>query len=74
MQEEIEKFAKKYNLKTSDVIIHHKNHNHTDNRLSNLGIISRKEHNEHHKKEKAYQSWKGTRESFEKWWWEHHKE
>jgi len=74
MQEEIEKFAKKYNLKTSDVIVHHRNHIHTDNRMSNLGLVSRKEHNEHHKKEKAYLGWKGTRESFEKWWWEHHKE
>lgn len=74
MQDEIDKFAKKYHLKTSDVIVHHKNHIHTDNRMSNLGLISRKEHNEHHFKEKAYQNWTGSRESFEKWWWEHHKE
>jgi hypothetical protein len=74
MQDEIDKFAKKHNLKTSDVIVHHKNHIHTENRMLNLGLMSRKEHDKYHKKEKAFQKWNGTRQAFEEWYWKNHKE
>ncbi|MEK6856148.1 MAG: hypothetical protein AABX66_03260, partial [Nanoarchaeota archaeon] len=71
--DEVEKFAKDHNLKLRDVIVHHKNHEHTDNRLRNLDVVSRKDHDEHHKKEKAYKNWNGTRVEFEDWWFRHYK-
>jgi hypothetical protein len=68
MIEKVEKFAKKHHLKKSDVIVHHKNHKHTDNRLKNLEVVSRKDHDEHHKKESVYSKWQGSRADFEDWW------
>lgn len=42
-------YWKKYKLvPTIDQVIHHKNHIRHDNRLSNLELISKKEHTRHH--------------------------
>lgn len=74
MKDEIEKFAKKMNLLTRDVIVHHRNHQHTDNRVNNLALVTREDHHTYHRKERAYEKWRGSRQEFEKWWFVHHKD
>ena len=74
MMEEIEDFAKKKCLSTRNVIVHHKNHEHTDNRRANFILMTKKEHHDYHKKEKAYSNWRGNRGEFEDWYFKNNKD
>ena len=74
MDDKIEEFAKKRRISPSNVIVHHKNHEHTDNRLTNFVLMTREEHHDYHRKEKAYQNWRGNRKDFEEWYFNNHKE
>jgi hypothetical protein len=75
MNNKLEEMAIERKCSTNDLEVHHKNGNHKDNRLCNLVVVSKVEHREHHKKEKAYRNrWKGTRRDFEDWWFRNHKE
>ena len=76
MYDKIDDFAEEHKLETGDVIVHHCNHEHTDNRLSNFKLMTREDHHAHHKKEKAYKTWSdktgGTRTEFEEWYFQKH--
>lgn len=48
-------FWKKYKkIPKNGEVIHHKNHDRTDNRIVNLELTSRKKHSGHHKRKIAY--------------------
>lgn len=74
MEEKIEEFLDRRRCTRDNVEVHHRNHCRRDNSLNNLVVLSKVEHKEHHKKEKAFKKWVGTREAFEDWWFRNHKE
>lgn len=78
MQDEIDNFVNKRKCDESNVEVHHRGindlHSRRDNRLCNLKVMSVVEHEELHKKEKAFQKWVGSRTKFEEWWFKNNKE
>ncbi|MBM3232109.1 hypothetical protein FJZ21_01895 [Candidatus Pacearchaeota archaeon] len=70
----IDEEAFKRGCSTKQLVVHHINHNHQDNRIKNLVVVGKEEHKIYHGKEKMYKNgnWK-DRNSFEEWYSNHFK-